>query len=80
MHNPEVYRQYVIKWHENIKRIIINGKKPELWKYLQAYLIDAEKCKNRYIRKWNMATQEIHRKASSKIVQDIRLYFQWIIS
>ena len=80
MHNPEVYRQYVIGWNRNIKKMIMNGDKPEMREYLRTYPIEVETCKNSYIRRWNLAARTMYKEANKEVLQDIRMYFQRSLS
>ena len=54
--------------------MMIQSNKLELHKYIQAYLIDIETCTNNYIRRWNLAIYEMHKKVKNEVVNNIRLY------
>ena len=75
LHDPEKYRQYVLEWNEKLILRIEQGNKPEMTKYLRTYPLDISKCTNSYIRRWNIAAQELCKRVSNEVVSDIRQYF-----
>ena len=76
MHKPEVYRQFVIDQYKRIKNMIEQGNKPEMRKNLRNYEIVVENFYKAYIRKQNMDTQAMCKKAEKEVLQDIRMYFE----
>ena len=66
----------MVEWYEKLIKKIEIGNKPEMAKYLRAYLLDIRKCTNSYIRRWNTAAQEFFKKASNEDVSNIRKYFE----
>jgi len=76
LHDEQKYRPYVIEWYKRIKRLIVNGNKPEMKKYLHAQELDVDRCSSSYIRMWNIGAMELMRKVPEERMQDVRMFFR----
>ena len=75
-HDEDTYRKYVISWNKQITKMITEGNKPEMNKYIRAYPLNIECCSNQEIKRWNLAATEIYRTVDSEKMIDMRKYFE----
>ena len=70
-HEPAKYKEFVIRWYENVKNMGENDDKSDIRRYVQAQEIDIERCDSAHIRQWIIDLLKIRRIAKTEIRNNI---------
>ena len=73
-YNPENYKVFFIKWHEQVGEMILRENRDEMKRYLQAQGISTERCDASHIRGWIQDALDMQKRVKEGRVNNIRRY------